>query len=107
MGIGYSIPHTFREDGGERTVDEVNPAQGNTRIDSTGHSSESILSPERRGAHLPDGRQGARHVLWSMFPPSPPSYIDHRHFVSVELDDAVCEACQKERSGGLEGTQER
>ena len=68
----------FAVDGGERTVDEVNPAQGNTRIDSTGRPPESILSPERRRAHWPDGRQGARHVLWPMFPPSPPSYIDRR-----------------------------
>lgn len=27
--------------------------------------------------------------------------VDHRHFVPVELDDAVCEACRKEREGGL------
>lgn len=52
------------------------------------------LSPQEIDALLANTQDAGAH-------PPVDTPVDHRHFVSVELDDAVCEACQKERSGGL------
>ncbi|WP_250623310.1 hypothetical protein [Pinirhizobacter soli] len=52
------------------------------------------LSPQEIDALLADTQDaGVR--------PPVDAPVDHRHFVSVELDDTVCEACRKERDGGL------
>ena len=58
------------------------------------------LSPQEIDALLANAQEAEAHA-----PIDTP--VDHRHFVSVELDDAVCEACRKEREGGLEGMQGR
>jgi len=58
------------------------------------------LSPQEIDALLANTQDAGVH-------PPADALVDRRHFVSVELDDAVCEACQKERTGGRGDTQER